>query len=157
MSNPDPSTHDELKEFAFQYFDGKTIMNIDDLTVVVRGHLVIESFLEQLLKKHMDLSEFDGQDDLTFSRKLKMVQGLGLLGDLYPSIRRLNKIRNDFAHDIRMQLQDVDISLFVELFERRGHGNDSVWKASQENKKARLGIAIHYLLGFLAALIESSE
>ncbi len=137
MNAANEALRDEMKNFAFHYFDGKTVMKSDDLTVVIRGHLLVETFLERLLAQRMDLKEFEDHD-LTFSRKIKMANGLGLLGDLYLPIKRLNKIRNDLAHNIQMKLQDVDISAVTEPFQKK-YGDGPEWKAAGGRQKTSVG------------------
>jgi len=144
-------TENEFKEHVFKYFDGRAVLESDDLTVVIRAHLLIENIIEKILCKNIDLKTFEDRE-LTFNFKMKMAQSLGLLDDLYPAIQRLNKIRNEFAHNIETKIESTDIGIFIELYENAGYGNDFVWKAALKDKKACFGIVIHYILGKLDSL-----
>lgn len=150
------TSKDEFKEYVYKYFDGKTVISGDDLTVIIRAHLLVENILEKLLSKNLDVKVFEDRE-LTFNLKLKITQSMNLLGDLYEPIKTLNKMRNEFAHNIETKIQDMDLSTFIKLYENRGHGDDPVWKAALDNKKACFGIVIHYILGRLAMTYEQSS
>ena len=145
--------HDEFQKYTAKYFDGKSIRQSDGLTVVIRGHLLIETALEVLLSQYLDLKVFEDRD-LSFDDKLKLAQSMKLLGDLYAPIKRLNKIRNDFAHKIETKIQDVDIEVFVQFIKARKHDDSEIFKTYIEEKQLYLGQIIHYILGCLMGIIE---
>ena len=150
------TTRDEFKEYVFKYYDGKKIFKGDDIAVVIRGHILIENILEKILSKYLDLNAFDDRD-LTFDFKLKMARSIGLLGDLYVPIKRLNKIRNEFAHKIETEIKDVDISVLTKFFEDKRRLNNLEWEAASSNKKFCLGMIIHYMLGRLAGIVDADS
>ncbi len=143
----------DFKKYVFEYFDGAVLWNSDDLTVVIRAHLLVENIIERILAKSLRLEVFDDRE-LTFSFKLKMAQSLNLLDDLYPAIKRLNNIRNEFAHNIETKMQSVDITILIDLFESKGGRNLPGWEEILKNKKVCFGTVIHYILGRLHGIIE---
>ena len=149
-------SRDEFKEYVLKYFDGKVVLESDDLTIVIRAHLLVENILEKLLKGCLDITVFE-ERDLSFNLKLKMAQSMNLLEDLYPAIKRLNKIRNDFAHKIETKIETMDISVFIQLYENEGRENDPTWKAALNNKKACFGIVIHYILSRLVSAYDRNQ
>ena len=149
-------SRDNFKEYVFKYFGPKTILESDDLTVVIRGHLLIENILEKILSTKLNIKVFE-EKDLTFDLKLKMAHSMNLLVNLYPAIKRLNKIRNVFAHKLETKLEDQDITIFVELLESNGYSNNVGWQETVGNKKLRLGFALHFILGFLSAMYEANS
>ena len=87
----------------------------DDLILLtLKGHLIIENLLEVNLCRLLVIERLpEGKDnpDLEFSQKLKLVQAVVLTrepgpnADLFCAIAKLNKIRNDLAHNLMNQAE----------------------------------------------------
>ena len=144
---------DEFKKYIYKYFDGKAIRQSDDLTVIIRGHLLVETALIVLLSQHLKLEAFEDRD-LTFDFKLKLAQSMNLLGNLFAPIKRLNNIRNDFAHKIETKIEDIDISVFTDFIKKKHLDNNPVFNTYVDEKKLYLGQVISYVLGSLSNIIE---
>ncbi|MFE8048137.1 hypothetical protein [Brenneria goodwinii] len=88
----------------------------DDLGVVLRIHLLCEKFLEAWIcgiTGHDNLfieAPQTGDFKMEFSQKLKMCQLTGLPESAYKSIKKINDIRNSFAHRLSVTaIQDSEI------------------------------------------------
>ena len=84
-----------IKEFVDR------MSSLDSLTVIIKGHLYIESLLTVLLEYgFLRPSELD-LDRLSFERKVKLAVAAGLIHeDIVPALRKLGNIRNVFAHEL---------------------------------------------------------
>lgn len=140
-------TEDEFKNLVNKYFRGANILLADDLTVVIRAHLLVERLIEMLLRKKLVNIKILEHNDFTFNMKLALVDSLGIISDrLLSAIRQLNNIRNRFAHNISSQLRDVDISEITKFL----NSKDYFIKFKGDNK-SMLGLGVSYLLGYLIA------
>ncbi|MBQ4768311.1 hypothetical protein F9U42_14305 [Pectobacterium versatile] len=88
----------------------------DDLGVVLRIHLLCEKFLEAWIcgiTGHDNLfseAPQSGDFQMEFFQKLKMCQLTGLPESAYKSIKKINDIRNSFAHRLSVTaIKDSEI------------------------------------------------
>lgn len=80
-----------------------TLQHEVGLVVVLRGHLYVEGAIEELM-----LAKVPGSEAfltvLQFARKLDVAMELGVVTpECAQAVRALNKIRNDFAHDLERE------------------------------------------------------
>ncbi|MGQ7279385.1 hypothetical protein ACT91Q_15560 [Brevibacillus thermoruber] len=86
------------------------------LQIILRGHLYIEYELLTLLKKHLKHPQLI-IGKLKFSDIVNLVFALGLLPIEYIKVfRRVNKLRNSFAHQLDFTLNEEDITRLLESF-----------------------------------------
>ncbi len=140
-----PLTESEFNNWVNKYFTGANIVSADDLTVVIRAHLLVEILIEMMLRKSLVNENILSHNDFTFDMKLTLADSMGIIS-VRPlsAIRQLNSIRNKFAHNIRTRLQDLDISKITKLLNGK---ND--FKQFKHDKKLMFGLGVHYLLGYL--------
>ena len=84
----------------------------DTISLVVTGHLLVEYWLDWLIKTKTPRPKrlFDSAR-LTFSQKLYLAESLGILSDeLFEATRVLNNIRNNFSHDLDYQISKKDLN-----------------------------------------------
>lgn len=118
--------------------------SISPLKSVVSGHLFIESLINNILNElFRNPSAFS---KYTFSQKVSLLEGV----DLFPSegiakIKALNKIRNQFAHDLKYIPKKEDVFKISELI------NEEDWKIGHD---AALQMAIAYLGGYVKNLAD---
>jgi hypothetical protein len=91
---------EKANEMFFDKFQ-KDLKSDDHVTVVLRGHLYIDSLLTAILENfsmYPDELDFDG---MPFNRKVKLCKAFGLVHPgIIPSINKLASIRNRFAHQL---------------------------------------------------------
>ncbi|MEH6994241.1 hypothetical protein V7075_16220 [Neobacillus drentensis] len=106
------------EQFNNHIFNAFLKMN-DVLSTVLRGHLYIESELEKQLNEYLAHPEVLEMDRLKFSDKLTWLVALGLLSkENRMPYKRLNELRNKFAHNIEYQLQESDLEKIVNTFNK---------------------------------------
>lgn len=82
----------------------ETLTASDDVTLVIRGHLVLESFLNRLLVLTAPAA-CEELDRLRFPQKLDVLIALGAIAaEARPAWRQVNGLRNRFAHDLDARL-----------------------------------------------------
>lgn len=77
----------------------------DDLGLVIRGHLHIEHQLISLASGVLPFASRIDWNEVPFKTKLEIASACGLPDDRRELIRRLNVLRNDFAHRLSASVQ----------------------------------------------------
>jgi len=82
----------------------------DPLTIVLKIHLILEIFINEISKKHK-LKTID----LTFKSKLDQLKKNRIIKkDIYDELSLINKLRNNFAHDYYYDIGNFNVSKFKE-------------------------------------------
>ncbi|MES2983122.1 MAG: hypothetical protein V4727_12485 [Verrucomicrobiota bacterium] len=130
----------------------------DLLAIVLRGHLLIEGFIDNLNRHCFHFPEFYDEANLTFQKKLLIAQAQILEPgpSIFPAIRILNELRNNLAHNLESPKKEPKINAFLELVESR-YSQEFI-EVLQERCEAnpslemRVKRAISYVFGRLQVL-----
>lgn len=143
-------THAEFKkDYVESYFDGKILYEQDELSVVLRAHLLVEILINQLLESNLKKGDILKNKDFTFSMKLTLADSMGIIPPkVLPSVKQLNSIRNKFAHKIKSKLKDLDIREIIKFCKENSSKKDILEQYTED--KLIFGVAIGYLLGRLS-------
>ena len=92
----------------------------DHLALIIRAHLYVEAILIRHIETVVvNKQEFDSAK-LQFAAKLKLAVALGKVDQADSgALKTLNKLRNDFAHDLTTQLQEQDELDLYNTFSKR--------------------------------------
>lgn len=133
---------DELDRFL------KLMPRSRDLTLIVlKGHLLVEEAVNDLLSTLLKNPEALRQATLSFYQRLKLLQALGFVSDReLSSAEKLNNLRNRFAHTLEPQDTEVLIRRFLADWE-----SDEVAEYEWEQKsiQVRLKNCLSYLVASL--------
>lgn len=90
------ASHDELDEYGMQML----IYDAPELSVVLRGHLLIEQVIETLISQKMKHpNRFFNNQRVPFEMKVDLASALGVLPETHlGAAKALNNIRNSYAH-----------------------------------------------------------
>lgn len=103
-----------MTEFRKKYIE--MVPESSDLTIIVlKGHLVIEELLCNVLRSHCENHDALLEARLTFYQKACVAKSLmSSVGTVYfPSIFFINRLRNDLAHNLESSKRDKLIENFV--------------------------------------------
>jgi hypothetical protein len=90
----------ELASFNKEY-NGLIEGENKNLSEVLRSHLVIEYYIDRYLTLAIPEVEDWEQLRLTFSKKLEIINNKRTsIAMLYPALKALNKLRNNYAHNL---------------------------------------------------------
>lgn len=86
----------------------------EPLSIVITGHLFIESFINHIIETKFKLSHLILENrDFTFNLKIEILKSKNYLDDkIYFDIKLLNQLRNKFAHNLLYNIADFDMSKF---------------------------------------------
>ncbi len=109
-TNTDATHSDRVKYFM------KYLPQTDDVIVIVlKGHLIVEEILNEILKSHCQNYASIYEANLSFYQKAHVAKALlsGFDEFVFPAIFLLNRLRNDLAHNLDSRKRDSLIESFI--------------------------------------------
>lgn len=123
-------TENHSKVDFHQYLDH--IEKNRSLTAIIKGHLVIESLLDELVEcglKHPDRNLID---NLKFWQKVNLCVSIGLLKpESKLAYQKLNSIRNEIAHQLDKNITRKEVVDFFNLLTDEQMAALSYWDANK--------------------------
>jgi hypothetical protein len=110
MTAEQPS--EETKNFSREF--SKALQGEDELGVIIRAHIYIESELDKYLAK--SLTDYGQLGRLDYGMKVRLALASGLRRDLKAPLNALEGLRNKFAHQLGMTLTAADVDNFYNTF-----------------------------------------
>jgi hypothetical protein len=101
---------DITKDITFHY-TSKVDRRSDELTTVVKGHLLVEFVLNELIRRGLRDPKplLDDHRSYTFAVKAQILYSARLLPpEIFRNIVRINKIRNQLAHNLQTDQLKID-------------------------------------------------
>jgi len=133
--------------------------DIDSIGRILRAHLFVEHFVNDCLVSFNPNLGNIKQARLTFSQKLSLIENYSEeTKELSRGIRRLNKVRNQLAHNLAVTVTDEDKESFLSI-----HSFNSIRKElakpelPSEDNLVVLEDFAKYVAGSLAALADSGS
>ncbi len=128
----------------------------DPVMLVLRAHLFTENLLERLIRSQLPRGDKVAENaNLTYFQKLVLVDALELLPDMIiSSLRQLNKLRNECAHQLQKAINESDV---VRIGSPLGKFFTSAKKESNFDDVVLLRKVVDYVCGFLGARCMFSE
>jgi hypothetical protein len=148
-----PDEHVDLEFAKFQTAIGTS----DDSTMLIlRGHLFSESLLERLIRLKLPRGDkvLEGAS-LTYAQKLALVEALDAIPDsIAASLRGLNKLRNQCAHDLGRTVLEADV---VRLGSPLGKVFTRTHRECKYDPLMTIRIVLNYVVGCLTGLCHIEE
>lgn len=93
----------------------KDIFKIEEpRLLVLKVHLYMEIIVNEILKKNLKQPEI--LDNYSFYQKVNILKAIGIFNNsLSDDLLYLNKLRNHFAHDLRYDVAELDLSQFSDM------------------------------------------
>ncbi|MGG1151241.1 hypothetical protein [Bacillus wiedmannii] len=93
-------------------------VGMDELQMILRGHLYIEHELERLLKIYLVEPKHILTDRFMFMNKLNLAVALGgLSSGKKNSYKKLNDLRNRYVHALKFKMSEQDLTGLVDSFD----------------------------------------
>ncbi|ENM5936088.1 hypothetical protein CTB58_003977 [Vibrio mimicus] len=116
----------------------------DDLGVVIRAHIIIESVIEDfIISKVSDERSFQKMK-LTFEQKKYLAIALGFDSRFEQSLKNLTTLRNRFAHNFRGDINQSDVNNFyksLDEIDKRIINEQLLAKKNPSQQKIHKGLA----------------
>lgn len=141
-------SHDERNQLLLDL-----LPKVDDITLItLKGHLLVEEALYSIVVSHCNFPKYIGEARLSFyqlSHLAKALIALPIHDSVFPAIHRLNKLRNELAHNVSSQKEEMLVNELVSLC-----GN---LKATERGLPEQVRGAICYIMGGLSVVGAVSE
>jgi hypothetical protein len=152
----DFDTKSILDHWEDQY--NKYLPKSDDLSIVtLKGHLLVESILDELIKDYCRETHTIGKAKLRFYQKARITRAL--IGSFYPeeiwdSILALNSLRNELVHNLELGRLRKLVRQFISLRHSRDSESDSrrVTLRTESKMAKEVHDSIAFLLGALSVI-----
>jgi hypothetical protein len=150
------NSDDERSRQEFENFSKAIGKENDTTMLVLRAHLFAENLMERIIQVSLPRGDkIIENGSYTFAQKLALIDALEIIKDsIVSSLRNLNKLRNQCAHDLSKTIGDADVtrvgSPLGQEFTRARHKFNN-------NPHQILVSVISYICGYLAATCTSIE
>jgi len=96
----------------------------DPVVLVVRGHIIIDGFIEWLFNLHFhDAEKFLKRVKFFFADRCRLAYTVGLMSKSERDVLlAFNKLRNDVAHGLDFHISESDVIGLRKVFEQHGWG-----------------------------------
>jgi hypothetical protein len=137
-------------------FDEAIGRETDPMMLVLRGHLFSESLLERILRLSLargdKLVESGG---LSYAQKLILLESMDRVPDtIASSLRGLNRMRNQCAHELGKVISDADVVRFGSPL---GKQFTKIHRESNYEPLRTLFLLVGYLIGYLTGTCHALE
>lgn len=114
-------SQNKYQQIAVQITSSEMLAHItseDALGAVVRGHLYIEELVNVMLAVKVVDTQSPAKLDLTYANKVDLLCALGFKKSLVPPLKAIGKLRNRFAHDLEIKMQDETVANLYATFDK---------------------------------------
>src|SRR6266536_2359317 len=136
----------------------RLLMEFDEFSqTAIKGHVLIEERLSQILDLALGKPEIVSKARLTFVQKLRIVQAMSFLDakdEMWEVALTLNRLRNEMAHRLDSpKIEEImrDIYRLMRLAPAAGDSPQKVDAVKMES----LALAVIFAHGFLGEYLES--
>lgn len=139
---------------VLEKFRTETAQIDETLHALLKGHLLLEGQLDQILRLHVFNPDQLDELRLQFVQKVALCRSLALRkGDLgeWQVLLALNALRNDFAHNLRSTKREARMKQVRDLLLQASKGAPYVDDLNALSEADVLRLAIVHCLGFLSA------
>lgn len=128
--------------------------------VLLKGHLLIEEALSEVLAQYVFHREHLAEARLTFAQKTQLARALCLRKNTFGEwdlISAINSLRNDLAHRLNSSDRDKKLAKVKDLYIREAGGFDMVEEVKKESEAVILLYACAHSAGFLSTFLADSR
>jgi hypothetical protein len=144
------------KQKEFERFKQAIGEENDPIMLVLRAHLFSENLLERLINFKLPRGDkLIENGNLTFHQKLILVEALDCLPDsVVSSLRNLNKLRNQCAHELHKKITDGDVT---KIGSPLGKDFTRFKREAKFDEAVLLRSVVNYICGFVTGTCFSAE
>lgn len=125
----------------------------DDLTVIVlKGHLIVEEELEQIINKFLPNAEAVNRAKFSFFSKASLAQAICWKrpnDEIWPLIFAINSLRNDLAHNLESDKRVIKVEKVLQQHAEMSVNDPDYHDFIQLSNEKQLILAFMHVLGFL--------
>ena len=135
--------------------------SVDDVVhVLLKGHLLLEEAMSEILDQYIFHREHVDEARLSFAQKMYLSRALCLRKNNFGEwalIAAINTLRNDLAHQLNSSSREKKLAKVKELYCREAAGFDRIEQVKKETDIIILFNACAHCAGFLATFLADSK
>ena len=125
-------------------FIGLLRQDHDALGRVLKSHLILEHYLTVYLKQSFGLDDLESAR-LSFFQKVTLLPATGsAVSAVKLGLKKLNKVRNEFAHRLNQDLEELDLNPINEVINI--FRPEATFKSNLDRIEAFVTIAVTFLI-----------
>lgn len=146
----------ELRDFELKAFHDAVGAESDPTMLILRAHLFTENLLERLIRLSLPRGDkVIEAASLSYAQKLVLVEALEELPDaVASSLRGLNKLRNQCAHQLGRTVSDADV---VRIGSPLGVSFTQFHREAKYDPTETLRKVASYVAGYMTGVCHVSE
>lgn len=132
----------------------------DDAHVLLKGHLLLEEAMSEIIDQYVFHRENVEDARLSFAQKLHLSKALCLRKNTFGEwalISAINTLRNDLAHQLNSTEREKKLAKVRELYFREAAGYAGIEELKKEADVVILFNACAHCAGFLATFLRDSK
>ena len=147
---------DAASKKAFERFHRAIGSEADSVALILRAHLFTETLLERFITARLSRGDkLLEHGNLSYHQKLCVVEALEILKDsVISSLRNLNRVRNQCAHELSKRISEADIA---RIGNPLGAEYRRLKKEADFDEVKLLQILIYYLGGYVEGVLNETE
>ncbi|PSF10764.1 hypothetical protein [Marinobacter shengliensis] len=116
----------------------------DSLGRILKAHLILEHYLTRYLESYFSIESIDAIR-LSFAQKAELLPSTGSAASVIKlGVKRLNAVRNRFAHRLDVDLDDLDVNAMEEVI--RIFRPEAKFEGNLQRIEAFMTIAVTFLI-----------
>lgn len=150
------SDDDKLRDLELKTFHDAVGAESDPTMLILRAHLFTENLLERLIRLNLPRGDkVIEAASLSYAQKLVLVEALEALPDaVASSLRGLNKLRNQCAHQLGRVISDADV---VRIGSPLGSSFTQFHRKAKYDPTETLRKVTSYVAGYMTGVCHASE
>ncbi|MBN8633449.1 MAG: hypothetical protein J0L76_21645 [Rhodobacterales bacterium] len=122
--------------------------------VVLKGHLLIEEILDEIIRKFVFHPEYLDAARLGFAQKLQIARSVSLDehgSGMWEIALKLNILRNDLSHALHSEKRNQKTQAVIDVYYREADEGEHISLVRGQEEQVVLAFAISYFIGFLSS------
>lgn len=151
-----PSEINELRERVQSVFG-----TVDDtVLIVLKGHLLIEEFLDSIIRTFVFHPKYLNAANLRFAQKLHIARSLSLdehNNEMWNIAIKLNTLRNELAHVLDSEKRAQKIQAVIDSYFAEVDNEEHLAIVRDQEEHIILAFAASFFIGFLGTFKEEVQ
>ncbi len=132
----------------------------ETVLVVLKGHLLIEELLDEIIRKFIFHAVYLDSARLSFFQKLQVARSMSLdehSNGMWEIAVRLNSLRNELAHALDSPKRNPKTQAVVEAYFAEANEDGHLALLRDKEEHVVLAFAVGYFIGFLHGFKSEAE
>jgi hypothetical protein len=124
----------------------------ETVLVVLKGHLLIEELLDEIISKFVFHPAYLDSARLGFAQKLQIARSMSLdehSNNMWEIAIKLNSLRNELAHELESNKRNHKTQALIDSYFKEADDGEHLALVRDQKEHVVLAFAVSYFIGFL--------